>query len=126
LNAGWDERLLGIELADLRDLGADLNLIGFSNDELAGIFAKADVGLTDPDEVPEPPVEPVSTAGDVWLLGRHRLACGDCTDRGTVDAALGGVQPHLMVTDPLTAWNTIRVGAYREASAREPTRWGGC
>jgi DNA modification methylase len=100
LNAGWDEQLLSVELADLRDLGANLNLIGFSDDELAGIFARADGGLTDPDAVPVPLAEPVSTAGDVWLIGRHRLVCGDCTDRGTVDAALGGVQPHLMITDP--------------------------
>src|SRR5690349_10886910 len=91
LNAGWDEKQLSVELADLRDLGADLNLIGFSEDELAGIFAKADGGLTDPDDVPPTPEEAVSSSGDVWLLERHRLACGDCTDSGTVDAALGDI-----------------------------------
>jgi DNA modification methylase len=100
LNAAWDEAMLRLEMSDLRDLGANLNLIGFSDDELAGIFAKADGGLTDPDDVPPAPKEPVSRSGDVWLLGQHRLACGDCTDRAVVDATLGGVLPHLMVTDP--------------------------
>jgi DNA modification methylase len=58
------------------------------------------MGLTDPEQVPAPPAMPVSRLGDVWLLGRHRLACGDCTDAPVIQAALGGVRPHLMVTDP--------------------------
>jgi DNA modification methylase len=99
LNAGWDEELLGLELADLREDGFDLELTGFDGDELANLLAETTEGQTDPDEVPEPPVDPVSVLGDVWVLGRHRLACGDCTDQGTVDRALNGVQPHLMVTD---------------------------
>jgi DNA modification methylase len=53
-----------------------------------------------PDEAPEPQAEAVSVLGDVWLLGRHRLVCGDCTDAATVAKALNGVAPHLMVTDP--------------------------
>ena len=100
LNAGWDETLLRLELADLRDLGANLNLIGFSDDELTSIFARADNGLTDPDDVPEAPDEPISRVGDVWILERHRLVCGDGTDSSTVERALCGIRPHLMVTDP--------------------------
>src|SRR5690606_19154338 len=57
-------------------------------------------GLTDPDDTPEPQAEVVSAAGDVWLLGRHRLMCGDATDAAAVERLLAGVAPHLMVTDP--------------------------
>jgi DNA modification methylase len=100
LNAGWDEEMLGLELGELADLDFDMDLIGFSEEELAGLLAETTEGETDPDDVPEPPVDPVSVLGDVWILGKHRIACGDCTDQGTVDKALNGVQPHLMVTDP--------------------------
>ena len=57
-------------------------------------------GLTDPDDVPEVPAEPVSRPGDLWVLGRHRLLCGDSTDAAAVKTVLGDVSPHLMVTDP--------------------------
>ena len=57
-------------------------------------------GLTDPDEAPEPPADPVSRTGDVWLLGPHRLLCGDSTSADDVKTVLGSVRPHLMVTDP--------------------------
>ena len=100
LNAGWDDDLLRTELADLRDVGFDLSLTGFGEDELLGLFADANAGLTDPDDVPEPPAEPVTQPGDVWLLGRHRLLCGDATRDVDVSLALAGVKPHLMVTDP--------------------------
>lgn len=100
LNAGWDDDLLRTELTDLRDVGFDLALTGFGEDELAGLFADRNAGLTDPDDVPEPPAEPISKPGDVWLLGRHRLVCGDATSEVDVSLALAGVKPHLMVTDP--------------------------
>jgi DNA modification methylase len=100
LNSGWDTAMLSEELKGLADLGFDAGLTGFSADELAGLFAESTDGLTDPDEVPEVPVDPVSVLGDVWLLGRHRIVCGDCTDALVVDKALNGVKPHLMVTDP--------------------------
>jgi DNA modification methylase len=100
LNAGWDDELLRLELGELGLEGFDLGLIGFSDLELKDILADRTDGLTDPDDVPEPPAEPVTRLGDVWLLGRHRLVCGDCTDAGVVEAALGSVRPHLMVTDP--------------------------
>lgn len=98
LNAGWDTGLLKIELGELHALDFDLGLIGFPN--LDALLADKTEGLTDPDDVPEPPAEPVARPGDVWLLGNHRLVCGDCTDPLVVDKALNGVTPHLMVTDP--------------------------
>ena len=100
LSAAWDDALLRTELTDLRDLGFDLSLTGFADDELSALFADATEGLTDPDDVPEPPAEPVTQLGDVWLLGRHRLLCGDATRDVDVSLALAGVKPHLMVTDP--------------------------
>ncbi len=100
LSAGWDEDLLRIELGELQADGFDLALTGFDTDEIAGLLADPTAGLTDPDEVPPAPEVPVSRLGDVWLLGRHRLVCGDSTDAATVERALAGVRPHLMVTDP--------------------------
>ncbi|CAH0242851.1 site-specific DNA-methyltransferase [Roseomonas sp. CECT 9278] len=100
LNAGWDEDLLRLELAELQGLGFDLELTGFGADEIAGFLAEPTTGLTDPDDIPPLPETPVTRLGDVWRLGRHRLVCGDCTDPAVVAAVLAGVRPHLMVTDP--------------------------
>ncbi|HTU92294.1 MAG TPA: hypothetical protein VMF69_19590 [Gemmataceae bacterium] len=101
LNAEWDDSLLNLEIADLRDMGVDLALTGFGDEEVARLLSgNAGEGRTDPDEVPEVPAQPASVPGDVWLLGRHRLVCGDCTDAHVVERALAGVKPHLMVTDP--------------------------
>jgi DNA modification methylase len=99
LNAGWDEQLLGIEIADLASGEFNLDLIGFNETELAKLLG-TNTGLTDPDAAPDVPVTPASSSGEVWLLGKHRLACGDSTRATDVAAALGGVTPHLMVTDP--------------------------
>jgi DNA modification methylase len=98
--SAWDEDTLRLELGDLGLAGFDVSLVGFSDDELASILADRTAGLTDPDDVPETPAEPVTCTGDVWIMGRHRLVCGDCTDAAVVEAALAGVKPHLMVTDP--------------------------
>ena len=100
LSAGWDEDLLRIELGGLQADGFDLALTGFDLDEITSFLAEPTAGLTDPDDVPAAPELPVSRTGDVWLLGRHRLLCGDSTDPATVERALAGVRPHLMVTDP--------------------------
>ncbi|MEI6283421.1 MAG: site-specific DNA-methyltransferase [Alphaproteobacteria bacterium] len=101
LNAGWDMQMLSLEIGDLKGLDLDLSLTGFSSEEVGALLAKAGThGLTDPDDVPEAPETPIACVGDVWLLGRHRLVCGDCTDPLVVDKALAGVKPHLMVTDP--------------------------
>jgi DNA modification methylase len=100
LNAGWDPELLRLELADLREMGQDLHVIGFAEDEIAALFSDGRHGLTDPDFVPEPLPAPVTQPGEVWLLGRHRLVCGDCTVPAIAEAALAGAKPHLLVSDP--------------------------
>jgi DNA modification methylase len=100
LNAGWDESMLAGEVASLADAGFDLGLLGFSAPELAAITNPGSAGLTDPDEAPPAPEVPVTRLGDAWLLGAHRIVCGDSTDAAVVAAALAGVKPQLMVTDP--------------------------
>lgn len=100
MNAGWDMDMLKVELSGLGEMDFDLSLTGFGDDELATLLADKTEGLTDPDEVPEAPADPVSVQGDVWLLGKHRLVCGSCTEVEFVDKVLNGVKPHLMVTDP--------------------------
>ena len=100
LSAGWDEDLLSIELGELQADGFDLALTGFNPGEIAEFLTDLTTGIADPDEVPGVPEVPVTCLGDVWLLGRHRLVCGDSTDPATVEGALAGVRPHLMVTDP--------------------------
>jgi DNA modification methylase len=100
----WDEALLSAELQDLLSEDFDLSLIGFGDAELEQLLAdpaEQDVGAREgEDEVPDAPEEPVSRQGDLWLLGPHRLLCGDATDATDVERALGGVAPMLMVTDP--------------------------
>jgi len=100
LDAGWDNDLLKIELQDLDAAGFDLTLTGFDLGEIEALTLDETEGLTDEDAVPDAPAVPVTVLGDVWLLGRHRLACGSSTDAHTVEAVLAGVKPHLMVTDP--------------------------
>jgi len=100
LNAGWDMDLLKVEMQELEGLDFDLDLIGFDEKTLAGLLNDPTEGETDPDDTPEPPVDPVSVLGDVWILGKHRIICGSSTDAHTVESVLNGVKPHLMVTDP--------------------------
>ena len=99
LNAGWDFDLLGLELGELNEGGFNLDLLGFDPKELETLLERSE-GLTDPDEVPEEPETSVTKEGDLWLLGNHRLLCGDSTDENAVRSVLGNVKPHLMVTDP--------------------------
>lgn len=98
LNAGWDIEMLSSEVKGLAEWNFDLSLLGFA--DLDALLADKTEGLTDPDDAPSAPDHPVSELGDVWVLGRHRLVCGDSTDAGAVAKALDGVSPHLMVTDP--------------------------
>jgi ParB-like chromosome segregation protein Spo0J len=100
LNAGWDAEMLSLEIKGIADLGFDMTLAGFGEDELAALSADKTEGLTDPDDVPDAPERPVTVLGDVWLLGKHRIVCGDSTDADAVAKCLNGVAPHLMVTDP--------------------------
>src|ERR1700674_1451274 len=97
--ADWDDELLSLELLDLHGLDFDLGLTGFDDVELARLLAAQDAaeGLTDEDAIPEVPQTPVSSAGDLWLLGRHQLLCGDATNKQAVSRLLGPVRPMLMV-----------------------------
>ncbi|WP_323043134.1 site-specific DNA-methyltransferase [Gemmobacter sp.] len=104
-NAGWDEELLKAELVALQEIEFDLDLVGFSDEELEDLLGEIEApalggAVEGEDEVPEPPADPVSVIGDLWILGIHRLLCGDSTVATDVERVLGGVKPLLMVTDP--------------------------
>jgi DNA modification methylase len=98
--AGWNAELLSIEFGELEALAFDLDVLGFSELERRVITARGTVGLTDPDEVPPAPKKAIAKPGDTWILGDHRLHCGDSTSESDVAACLAGARPHLMVTDP--------------------------
>jgi hypothetical protein len=101
LDAGWDDEMLRVELQELDDLDFDLSLTGFDADEIADLFPEnATEGLTDEDAVPEAPEVPVTVEGDVWLLGRHRLMCGDSTSTDAVEKLMDGAIPNAVITDP--------------------------
>jgi DNA modification methylase len=102
LNADWDDALLAAELERLKEDGVALDLLGFAEDELDRLLDSldADGASEEEDEVPQPPAEAVTRPGDLWLLGPHRLLCGDATVATDVKHLLDGVRPHLMVTDP--------------------------
>jgi len=97
--ADWDRDLLSLELEDLKELGVDLELTGFGDDELERIMGSGD-GLTDPDEAPEVPTTPITEPGDVWILGSHRLLCGDATKVDDLKRVLDGAFADLCFTDP--------------------------
>lgn len=102
LNSGWDEELLALEIADLKDEDFDISLLGFSDDELADIadqIAEEVEGLTDEDAVPETPEEPITKPGDIWILGKHRLMCGDSTSIDAVDKLMPE-KANMIFTDP--------------------------
>ena len=101
LNAGWDDEMLKVELAELKDLDFDLSLIGFDADELANLLEPEQVdGLTDEDDVPEAPINPKTVPGDVWILGNHRLMCGDSTSIDAVEKLMDGQKADVIFTDP--------------------------
>jgi DNA modification methylase len=99
--AEWNYDLLPIELADLQACNFDLGLLGFDQDELARLLdPDLKEGLCDPDEVPAPPDEATTRPGDLWVLGNHRLLCGDSSKSEDVDRLLDGATIHLVNTDP--------------------------
>ena len=100
LDAGWDNDMLKIELQDLDAEGFDLSLTGFNPDEIGNFLADPTDGLTDPDAVPEVPAVPVTVEGDVWVLGRHRLMCGDSTSIDAVERLMDGRKADMVFTDP--------------------------
>ena len=99
--AEWNMELLPLELAELKDAGIDWSLLGFDSDELAMLLDPGvKPGLCDPDDVPAPPDQAITQPGDLWLLGDHRLLCGDSAKAEDVDLLLGGQPIHLVNTDP--------------------------
>ena len=102
MNAEWDNDLLMLELGDLLEGGFDLDLLGFGKDELDALLSptEATEGLTDEDAVPEAPAVPVTVLGDVWLLGRHRVMCGDSTSIDAVEKLMDGSKADMVFTDP--------------------------
>ncbi|WP_298031772.1 site-specific DNA-methyltransferase [uncultured Desulfovibrio sp.] len=105
LNAGWDEEMLRVELDALREADFNLDLTGFDANELKAFFdCEPDAESCEPsagdDDVPEVQENVVSVPGDVWILGKHRIMCGDATVATDVEKLLAGAAPHLMVTDP--------------------------
>ena len=115
LNAGWDDELLAIEFAELADAGFDNLLTGFTQDEIDALTPEQiPEGLTDEDAVPEVQAEPVSKLGDVWLLGRHRVMCGDSTSIDAVEALMDKEVAEFCFTSPpynLGASVALRNGA---------------
>jgi len=97
-DSSWDIDLLSVEVSDLLNDEFDLALTGFTGDELNNLLSMGDEPEGE-DELPED-VEPVCKSGDLWILGNHRLKCGDSTNATDVEHLLGEVRPHLMVTDP--------------------------
>lgn len=100
LNAGWDDEMLRVEFAELGDLGFDLELTGFGEAELGALLADKTEGLTDPDDVPDAPEVPVTVDGDVWVLGKHRLMCGDSTSVDAVEKLMAGARAQFCFTSP--------------------------
>ena len=110
LQAGWDQELLAVELADLSAAGFDLALTGFSDEELADLLGDIEEaesaeedelnGESTDEDIPDAPVIPVSRPGDIWQLGAHRLICGDSTDPAVVAALMAGDQASLCFTSP--------------------------
>jgi DNA modification methylase len=102
LNSGWDEELLKLELQELQGVDFDLDLLGFGDDEIERLLNGDQVGggLTEDDAIPEAPVDPVSRTGDLWILGNHRLLCGDSTVLSDVERLMGGQLADMAFTDP--------------------------
>jgi len=100
--AGWDEEVLASEFAALERKGFDLGLTGFSDAELEALLATHDEGESTetPEEIPEAPSVAVTQPGDLWLIGPHRLLCGDCRDRETVLRLFNGVKANVVITSP--------------------------
>ncbi len=114
LNAGWDEEMLKVEMAELKELDFDLEIIGFDAEELADLFAvEPEAGLTDPDAVPEPPEKLATFVGDVWQLGNHRLICGDSTDVTVIEKLMDGQLADMWLTDP--PYNVAYEGKTKDA-----------
>jgi DNA modification methylase len=100
LNAGWNEEMLSAELASLKEEAFDLELLGFDDADLDRLLATPLEELQSADEAPEPPTEPISRLGDIWICGQHRVLCGDATVLSDVEKLLAGELADMAFTDP--------------------------
>ena len=100
LNAGWDEAILHLEIAELKEADFNVDLLGFSEDELNLLEPVQMEGLTDDDAVPDVPKEPITKLGDIYQLGNHRLMCGDSTSIDAVEKLMDGQKADMVFTDP--------------------------
>jgi DNA modification methylase len=109
LNSGWEAELLSLELSELLDGGVNLESLGFDADEIDALLNKIEPteGLTDEDATPEVPEEPVTKPGDVWVLGKHRLMCGNSTALSDVERLMNGATPDCIHTDPPYGMNAV-------------------
>jgi site-specific DNA-methyltransferase (adenine-specific) len=123
LNAGWDNDMLSIEFAELKDMDFDLGLTGFDADELAKLLQEPEKeGLTDEDDVPEAPEQPVTVEGDIWILGNHRLMCGDSTSIDALETLCEGQLVDMWLTDP--PYNVAYEGKTKDALTIENDAMG--
>ncbi len=113
LNAGWDNEMLALEFKDLMEFGFDVSLTGFTEDEIDALMPlELEEGLTDPDEAPEAPTNPVTVQGDVWVMGKHRLLCGDSTSMDDLAKLCEGQLVDMWLTDP--PYNVAYEGGTKE------------
>ena len=115
LNSGWEAELLSLELSELLDGGVNLESLGFDADEIDALLNKIEPteGLTDEDATPEVPEEPVTKPGDVWILGKHRLMCGDSTSIQALEALCQDQAVDMWLTDP--PYNVAYEGKTKDA-----------
>ena len=123
LNAGWNDEMLKIELDGLKELDFDLDLVGFSDEELAKLLQEPEKeGLTDEDDVPEAPEKPITVEGDIWVLGNHRLMCGDSTSIEALEKLCEGQPVDMWLTDP--PYNVAYEGKTKDALTIENDAMG--
>lgn len=113
LNAGWDNEMLALEFKDLLETGFDVSLTGFTEDEIDALMPlELEEGLTDPDDAPDAPANPVTVQGDVWVLGKHRLLCGDSTSMDDLAKLCENQAVDMWLTDP--PYNVAYEGGTKE------------
>ena len=108
LNAGWDLDTLKLELENLHELDFDTDVLGFDNDFLDGLMDEPVVGLTDENDVPDPPAKPVSVLGDIWQLGNHIVMAGDSTKAEDVERLMGGEKADMVLADPPYGMDAVK------------------
>jgi len=114
LNAGWDNEMLALELGEIGDLGFDLDLTGFTAEEIAALMpVELNPGLTDPDDAPALQETAITVVGDVWIMGKHRLLCGDSTSVSDLEKLTDGQLVDMWLTDP--PYNVAYEGKTKDA-----------